>query len=378
MFGYHIGSMTLYNLKMGIKQIIYSYAEKSRRLMYRLSCLSKEGLFSSGIVCRVEDPTFAYTHGDVIHPCVRYIEEGFEGHQWWMVYTPLYDWNEKLENPRLCYADAPKGQAPTEWKYYCTIIECPEEGYNSDPTLFYKDGKLYVFWRECHTPRVHKDGNRFATYGCTIQNRIVTCLNGPILKSAAVGEDRQLSPTFLEKDGKLYAYTIYLRFDPKVILRLPLKLKNTIYKMIKLTTAFGFYSRMLCYGVAIWEGDSFDTPFKLIKTIKIDRTSWLYNPWHMDLFSVKGNKENYLYSILQSNQEFADICLAESKDGEKFRFCLPQLITEKSVKGLYKSTGQVVNGMFHLYYTANDNSNPSIHKLFLVSENWDSLQERFS
>lgn len=136
MFGYHIGSMTLYNLKMGIKQIIYSYAEKCRHLMYRLCCLPKEGLFSSGIVCRVEDPTYAYTHGDVIHPCVRYIEEGFEGHQWWMVYTPLYDWNDKLENPRLCYADAPKGQAPTEWKYYCTIIECPEEGYNT-PILHY-------------------------------------------------------------------------------------------------------------------------------------------------------------------------------------------------------------------------------------------------
>ena len=361
---------------MKIRQTIYNFAEKSRDVLYRLNRLPHKGIYSTGVACQIEDPTNEITHGDVIHPCVRYIEEGFEGHQWWMVYTPLYGWNDKLENPRLCYADAPKGQAPTEWKYYCTIIDCPEKGYNSDPTLFYKEGKLYVFWRECHTPRVQEEGLGFATYGCMIQNKVVTYLNGPLLTSAVIGEDRQICPTIWEKDGRLFAYTLHLRFDPKLLLRLPRKLKRAVYKIIKVTTAYGLYSRMLCRGVAIWEGNSFDSAFKYRKTVKVDRVSRLYNPWHMDLFAAKGDVDNRLYSIVQTNQEYADICLAYSQDGEKFRIMLPPLISEKTVKGLYKSTAQIVDGMFHMYYTAPDGADTSLHRLFLVSDSWDSLQKR--
>ena len=361
---------------MKIKQRIYGFSEKCRSFLYRLSRFPREGVFLSGSVCQIEDPTIEITHGDVIHPCVRYIEEGFEGHHWWMVYTPLYRWNDKLENPRLCYSDAAKGQAPTEWKYYCTIIDCSEEGLNSDPTLFYFRGQLYVFWRECHTPSVLKDGCQFATYGCTVQNKTVTYLNGPLLTSDAIGEDRQVCPTFFEKDGKLYAYAIYLRFEPKLLLKLPSKLKPYIYKMIRVVSDFGLYNRMLCRGITIWEGDNFDTPFRYIKTVKIGRGCWLYNPWHMDLFTVKGDKANSLYSIIQTNQVLADICLACSKDGEKFKILPPPLVSGNSVKGLYKSTAQVVDGMFCFFYTAIDSTYPSIHKLYFISEDWDSLRKR--
>lgn len=363
---------------MKIKLKNTSLAEKSRSVIRRLCSHPHIGIFSDGVACHVEDPTFEITHGDVVHPCVRYIEEGFEGHKWWMVYTPFYGGNNKIENPRLCFSDAPKGQAPTEWTYYCTIIECPKEGYNSDPTLFFKDRTLYVFWRECHTPRVHKSGNRFATFGCSVQNKTVTHLNndGPLLAHSIIGEDREICPTILEKNGKLYAYTIDIRFDPKILLHFPEKLKKTIYRLIEKTTAYGLYNRMRCRGVAVWEGESVDAPFNYKKTVKFCKKSWRYNPWHMDLFTVKEDTGNHLYSIVQTTDKFADICLAKSDDGENFHLYRHPLITEKSIAGLYKPTVQVVDGIFYLYYTAKDESDKSLHKLYLISESWEELHKK--
>lgn len=354
-----------------------SLAEKSRSFIRHLKSLPHKGALSHGVACHVEDPTFEITHGDVIHPCVRYIEDGFEGYQWWMVYTPLYNWDSKHENPRLCYSDAPQGQAPTEWKYYCTVIECPlEGGYNSDPSLLVKDGKLYVFWRECHTSRVCKSGYKFATYGCVVQNKTVQYLETPFLYNSLRHEDCEMSPTFFERDEKLYAYCTHLRFDLKAILYLPDKLQKLIRKWINFTTAYGIYHCNLSRGMAIWEGDSFDTAFNYIKTVKFKGKGWHYHPWHMDFFFANHNTDKHLYSIIQTNQKFADICLAWSDDGEEFQLFRFPLFTEHSIKGLYKPTAQVVDGIFHMYYTAKDKLNPSVNQLYLVSENWECLLKR--
>ena len=121
-------------------------------------------------------------YGDwLVHPCVRYIPEGFEGHQWWMVYTPYYGKTDGMENPRLCYADAEKGKVPTTWNFYCIIKDKPEKGYNSDPTLIFHNHKLYVFWREVETMRVKNLGYKKATFGCYVKNKEVTYFDEPTL-----------------------------------------------------------------------------------------------------------------------------------------------------------------------------------------------------
>ena len=170
------------------------FTEKYRRIIYLLHGLPSTGIMSSGIPCRVEDPTIENTRGDVVHPCVRYIEECFEGHHWWLVFTPLYAGDDSLENPRLYYGDARNGQAPTEWNYYCTIKDCPEYGYNSDPTMLYKDGKLYIFWRECETPVTKELGCSHATMGCFVKNKIVTYLTIPLMT-----EGKRISLIFAQR-----------------------------------------------------------------------------------------------------------------------------------------------------------------------------------
>ena len=41
--------------------------------------------------------------GDIVHPCIRYSKNKFLAYNWWMVYTPYYNNNPKIENPILCY-----------------------------------------------------------------------------------------------------------------------------------------------------------------------------------------------------------------------------------------------------------------------------------
>lgn len=119
-----------------------------------MSGLHEVGVLHPGSLCSINNlpPEKSNTHGDVVHPCVRFVEKGFEGHQWWMIYTPYYDSISAMENPILCYADSEKGKAPTAWTYYCTIREQPVSGYNSDPTMLFSNDNLYVFWRVTAQP----------------------------------------------------------------------------------------------------------------------------------------------------------------------------------------------------------------------------------
>lgn len=85
----------------------------------------------------------------MVHPCVRYIPEGYLGHKWWLVYTPYFRSDASLEQPVLCYAESDDAEIfPRSWKTHCLVKDKLEDGYNSDPTLLYYEGKLYVYWRE--------------------------------------------------------------------------------------------------------------------------------------------------------------------------------------------------------------------------------------
>ena len=358
---------------MKLKEAILNLAEKERRILYRISNIPVKGLLPAGKLCTVEDPTEIITHGDVIHPCVRYIQDGFEGHQWWMVYTPWYGSDDKLENPRLCYADADMGKAPITWEYYCTIKECPKTGYNSDPTLLFHNGELYVFWRECDTPDAHAMNCHYATFGCTVQNKKVTYFNHPQLIQENRDKDNEVNPTFIPFDDRMIAYAMHQRLHPKFYSFLPSVIARNLYRPLELLNAFRLYSRTKCYGIAIWYGNSLEESFNYSKTIKIKKGSYLYNPWHMDLFRVKDNA--FIYAVVQTNEKSPNICLAVSNDAEHFSFLKRPLITQNGIhtRGLYKSTAQVVDGKFHLYYTIKDNNDPSLNRLLVVSEDWNTI-----
>lgn len=54
----------------------------------------------------VETPEpHASLSGQTVHPDVLYVEDGWNGHSYWMAHTPYHNTNEKLENPSLSYSD---------------------------------------------------------------------------------------------------------------------------------------------------------------------------------------------------------------------------------------------------------------------------------
>ena len=363
---------------MEIKSFFFFSASQFRKLIYRLYGRPIEGVLTHGVLCHVEDPTSDVTYGDVIHPCVRYIEEGFEGHQWWMVYTPLYGWNDKLENPRLCYSDAEEGEIPTVWKFYCNIKECPTTGYNSDPTMLFKDGKLYVFWRECHTPRTKDLGCYYAVVGCYVQGKIVTYLNNTQMEEQNLYIDKEVCPTMIDSNGTIKAYSLHQRYEPSIIHVFPMKVVKILLRFFDLLNVFRLYSRIKCLGIAIWAGE-IEGSYQYVKTVKIQGVSRLYQPWHMDFFDTDLEEgKRSLFTVVQSNEKFADLCLAWSEDGEHFCLCDFPLFTShmEGMKGLYKSTAQVVDGVFYMYYTRQDAENESLHRLFVTTIDWKDLKRK--
>lgn len=362
------------------KQILFRFIEKYRRLLFAFHGYTSESVLPSGTSCHVEDPTMEITHGDVVHPCVRYIETGFEGHKWWMVYTPYYAENDKLENPRLCYADAKVGDVPSEWRFYCTIVNTPHTGYNSDPTLLYNNGLLYVFWRENNTPKAENYGYTRLVVGCVVKNRTISFLSNYQLMEASLFFDKTVCPTFIKRNGGYRAYAIHVRWDPIFVYRLPSSLASKLYKykIILLIDALGFCDKNKSYGVSIWDSDSLNETFDYIKTIQFEKSSRLYQPWHMDIFDSIIDNRNDLYAVVQSRQRHARICLAKSNDGETFRFYKRPLLTSKTTKmiGLYKSTALQVGEKLYLFYTVLDNNDGSLHKLFVTSIDWKCLIEK--
>ena len=84
----------------------------------------------------------------LVHPCVRYIPEGINGHKWWMAVTPYPDFNSKYEQPLLFCGEGNEDFPPNKWKYVGFIAASHEKGYNADPNMFYADGKLWIVWKE--------------------------------------------------------------------------------------------------------------------------------------------------------------------------------------------------------------------------------------
>lgn len=367
---------TLFFIKM-VEKVGY------RRLLYFLHGMTTMGVMHSGKQCEIEDPTFKITHGDVVHPCVRYFDEPFEGHHWWMVYTPLYNGNDALENPRLCFADAKQGEAPLKWNFYCTIKERPEFGYNSDPTMLLYEDKLYVFWREFETPNTARIHCKHATFGCIVMNKTVKYLPKATLIEERTDykkhgdSDREISPTIISVNNAFRAYAMDVTFTPKCMYHLPHFVTDLLYRhnLMAITTALGFFNPRKSYGVAIWKGDRLENNFAYIKTTRFKGVSGIYQPWHMDIFIAKEDGKEKTYAIVQTSVEFADICLAYSNDGEEFTFFPKPLITSKKIgkSGIYKPTALVVDGYFYLYYTARDDEFNNINRLYMTSAKWPDI-----
>lgn len=336
-----------------------------RRVQYAFCGRKIYGLIAPGVKCHIEPFKEHVNHGDVVHPCVRYIPEGYEGHCWWLVYTPYYGADPGMENPILCYAESNEPIPPTEWKVYCEVKGKPDKGYNSDPALLYAEEKLYVFWREYQTPSILAAGHQVGTFGAVINNGGIIDEFGPVVWSDDSEIDLEVSPTFIYKGGVYNCLSMHLRFHSKVVKRIKNPFRNVINILTTITDLIGCYSQQRHYGIAIWETDNVDEPYRYRETVKFRNCNRLYRPWHMDFFEYKGK----WYAIVQTNQCNADICLAWSNDGRTFTFFDSPLITNASIKklGIYKPcAGVTPDGVFFLYYTAQETNDRAFNKLYLT------------
>lgn len=342
-----------------------------RQIQYKIYARHQNGIMPSGELCThisFEDDT---NHGDVVHPCVRYIPEGFLGHKWWMVYTPYYAANANVENPVLCYADSDPAIAPIEWRVYCLVQEQPEKGYNSDPTLFYDEGNLYVMWRENLTKRCDEAGFVRATFGAKVINGGIGEVFGPLVGTKDFDVDPEVSPTFIKQAGKYRCFSMHLKFHSKHIHCLNGVPKRVVSALALILDILGIWSQQKSYGIAQWSAEKLEGPYTLDRTVKFTNCNKLYRPWHMDLFENKG----VLYAIVQTNQCNADICLAKSMDGEHFMMYQKPLITNKSINmvGIYKPTGLVVDRKFYLYYTAQHPHDRKLNILCRTCSGFDDI-----
>lgn len=350
-----------------------------RLIQYCIFGRKRFGVMQPGVAVQVEPFRYEENKGDVVHPCVRYIPGGFEGHCWWMVYTPYYKANASLENPVLCYSDSNEpNKPPIEWKHYCLVNEKPKDGYNSDPTLLYRDGQLYVLWRENYENNGGKNPYVRATFIAEISKGEVHHLDEPLLIATNEEEDPETCPTFMPtKEGMVMAYGMHLRFHSPRIKQLKPYLKKIITKIVLFCDLVGLYSQQKHYGLAIWKQNVVNwlQPYMYEKTIRFKNCNRLYRPWHMDFFDWEGKR----YCIVQTNMGNADLCLSVSEDNENFTFFKKPLITNDSIKklGIYKPTAGVTpNGLFFLYYTAQDPEDRSLNKLYLTSMAFDELLKK--
>ena len=317
-----------------------------------------------GKPCHVESFQPEINHGDIVHPCVRYIPEGYEGHCWWLVYTPYYGADASMENPILCYADSNEPVPPVEWKVYCEVKDKPEIGYNSDPVLLYTEKKLYVFWREYQTPSILAAGHQVGTFGGIVANGKIVDEFGPVVWSDDAEKDAEVSPTFLRKDDGFYCLAMHLKFHSKWLKKQCPFVRRALTKLITFCDLLWGGGQQKSYGIAKWQSDRIEKSFQYVNTVSIKNCNALYRPWHMDFFEYEGR----LYAIVQTNQMNADLCLAYGEDYEHFTFYKKPLITNATIGklGIYKPTAGVIGDTFFLYYTAQNHDNRKLNKLYLA------------
>lgn len=349
-----------------------------RRFQFCMFRRQRNGVFSLGRLCAVAPFNVETNKGDIVHPCVRYIPEGFEGHTWWMVYTPYYGADAKMENPILCFAESNDSVPPEKWQIYCEIQAGYNSGYNSDPTLLFYDGQLYVFWRENETERVVQHGLFRATFGCRVENQHVIERFGPVLETNDSEKDPETCPTLLHNgvEGTFKAYSMDLKFHSKWIKGLPKSIYFFFSYISLVSDLLGVWSQQKSYGVAVWHSDKIDKSFDYMKTAKFIKCNKLYRPWHMDLFVY----ENVLYAIVQTNQCNADLCLAKCVGNDVFEFFTKPLITNDSIGkvGIYKPTAGVIGGLFYIYYTAQDVNDRKLNKMYLSTMPFKELLDKIS
>jgi len=312
-----------------------------------------------GLPIEILTPNPDKYQNDCLHPCIRFIPEGFCGYLWWMVQSPYYGRDSQLENPIL-YCSKDK-EFSLEWKCMGVVRETPSKGFNSDPILFYEDNKLWIFWREYNTPLCDSLDISMATVGYSTNDGIHFSSLRVYLTQNDSTTDTQQCPILIKRNNKYLFYATHYQYKPE----------------------------RKGLGIAIWEGTSLENPdFILKETLKIpviytcDKAKQLkinnhyffvskplkHDIWHFDLFEYKNKL--YMFSVAEWGD---NIMLSVAEDYKHFRtFRTPLVNAHASEKKMgwrpyfYKPTGFIADNILCLYYTSTGKEDCNKNELYFT------------
>ena len=263
-------------------------------------------------------------YGDfAVHPCVRYIECGIGGYQWWMVLSPYPNYDTSKENVLLFRGDSEhKDTPPVKWKYVKEVCGTHQKGFNSDPNLYYDGKELWVVWRECETENL-PEGVPICCTMCTKTTDSIQFTEHHIIAHNEFDQedgrgDSSMCPILVNYGGKLKMYA-----------------SNYVYK-----------PNLKPLGTSRYNYDENGKMFKLEGVYKSD--SEYFDLWHFDMFECNG----YLYQII-TGQFGNAIYLGRSKDGIVFKYSKKPLYSYPwfiKKNFFYKPTAQVFDDKLYVFF----------------------------
>jgi hypothetical protein len=304
---------------------------------------------------------------DVYHPCIRFIESGFAGHQWWMVQTPFYNSDDSIENPLLFYSDSIVYEGrlvPEKWILYDVVKDTHDSGgYNSDPYLYIEDNLLYVLWREYKTERVVKKGFCSALFSVAYDSALHKGFETFVLGSESDEHLMDLSPILIKKGHEYNLLTISYSID-----RRPYR---KVRKLLNLLFPGFFPCKDQTNGVLSYASQNLFSPFVYKDLIPFSDLGES-KPWHFDIISYGENDFLLIYDLNDSKRLY----LAYLDKTEILIKKEPILLNLPQHSGLYKSTGVVFDDELLLFHTAcTSKSDPLKHELWISVLNLSNLIE---
>lgn len=309
----------------------------------------------------VQTPQKNKYKNDCLHPCVRYVHIPFAGYHYWMVQSPYYGWNNKIENPILYRSNSIDSLGMNG----LLLADTPLTGHYSDPNLFIDDDSvLYVFWRECGTPLCSKVKHSPITVGISSKDGLTFSEKKIYLMNDYSNGDIEQSPILLKRDDEYLFYSVWYQYIPER--------KNR--------------------GVAIWKSSSLSNPnFVLVDTIPLkckytcDKAAEiriggyrLYCPkaqsfdlWHFDLFE----KKNGNLGVIACAEKGDVIMLGESEDWVHIEFNRKPLVVNHFMENslgyrqyYYKPTVCIDSVGTHYFWTSNDSNDVNRNVLWHLEE----------
>lgn len=281
----------------------------------------KPNAMTLGVKLTAQTPNPEKYFDDLIHPCVRYIAEGFAGHKWWMSASPYRGFDSSIENPILFYGDSRNDDLPPlTWTSAGVIEDTPGLGYNSDPDIFFDGTGLWVFWRENWTLDCISNGVSRGVFGKYTTDGITFSKKKYFAGEPRGDEDSEMCPIVVNFDGRIKLYGVHHQFTPN---RSPL-------------------------GISIWDiadNDLINNTFTKEKDV-LPTYKKGFDFWHFDVFKY----EDKYYSVV-TPESGTEILLGKSDDGENFKFWKTPLLSN-NVTGrryFYKPSAMIHNGIFYLW-----------------------------